>query len=88
MTDQTASQWLGRLNRGELTSAELTRAMLDRIERHDRAVHAFLRVDADAALAQAEAVDRRRRDGGRVGRLGGCPWPSRTSGVQIAPPSR
>ena len=45
---------------GDTTSVELTRASLDRIEAVDGAVHAFLHVDAEGALAQAERSDARR----------------------------
>lgn len=73
LIDQTASQLLDALNSGTATSAEITTAFLDRIEAHDEAVHAFLRVDRDAAMAQAEAVDAKRKAGESVGRLGGLP---------------
>jgi len=73
LTDQTATALLAKLNSGEVTSVELTRALLERIERHDHAVRAFLRVEPAAALARAEAIDQRRRAGEPVGRLGGLP---------------
>jgi len=73
LTDQTATALLAKLNSGEVTSLELTRALLERIERHDRAVKAFLRVAPAAALARAEAIDQRRQAGSRIGRLGGLP---------------
>ena len=46
---------------------------MDRIERHDGAVRAFLRVDPAAALAQAEEIDRRRKAGKPLGPLAGLP---------------
>ncbi len=61
------------LRRGEVTSVELTRTALEAIERLDPQVEAFLSVDRDGALEQAEAVDRKRRDGQSVGRLAGLP---------------
>ena len=73
LTDQTATALLDHLNSGEVTSVELTRAFLERTERHDPAVKAFLRVDASAALARAEEIDRRRTAGRPLGRLGGLP---------------
>jgi aspartyl-tRNA(Asn)/glutamyl-tRNA(Gln) amidotransferase subunit A len=51
------------------SSVELTRAVLQRIERHDPAVLAFNSVAADRALEQARAVD----DGRRGGVLAGVP---------------
>ncbi len=41
----------------EASAVELTRACLDRIARHDSAVGAFLRVDAEGALAAAASLD-------------------------------
>ncbi|MEN6457843.1 MAG: Asp-tRNA(Asn)/Glu-tRNA(Gln) amidotransferase subunit GatA [Thermoguttaceae bacterium] len=68
-----ASQLLRRLAAGEIRSLEITQACLDRIQRHDATVGAFLRVDASGALAQAEAIDRRRKAGQSLGRLAGLP---------------
>jgi aspartyl-tRNA(Asn)/glutamyl-tRNA(Gln) amidotransferase subunit A len=73
LTDQTCAALLARLNSGEVTSVELTQAFLKRIERHDPAVKAFLRIDASAALNRAEEIDRHRKAGRPLGRLGGLP---------------
>jgi aspartyl-tRNA(Asn)/glutamyl-tRNA(Gln) amidotransferase subunit A len=65
---------LGRkLASGELSSVEAVRASLARVDRFDGQVKAFLRVDREGALAQAEAADRRRKDGRRAGPLDGVP---------------
>ena len=48
---------------GATTSVALTQAHLDRIAAVDGAVHAFLHVDAEGALAQAAASDERRAAG-------------------------
>jgi aspartyl-tRNA(Asn)/glutamyl-tRNA(Gln) amidotransferase subunit A len=58
---------------GNITSVEATKACLDRIERVDGRVKAFLRVDAEGALATAADVDRRRSLGQPVGLLAGIP---------------
>jgi len=73
LVDLTAVELLARLSAGEVTSVELTRACLDQIARFDGQVKAFLRVNAEAALAQAEAVDRKRRAGQPLGKLAGLP---------------
>ncbi len=62
-----------RLARGEVTSVEVTTAHLDRIAAVDGAVHAFLHVDADGALATAAEVDRRRAAGEPLHVLAGVP---------------
>ena len=58
---------------GELTSAEVTKACLDRIDQVDTQVHAFLAVDAPRALAQAQAVDAKLASGQKLGPLAGVP---------------
>ncbi len=73
MTDLNATELVRQLTAGEVTSAALTKTFLDRIARYDGAVKAFLRVDADAALAQAEAIDYRRKAGKPLGPLAGLP---------------
>jgi len=49
----------GALRAGELSSEELTRACLNRIQALDGQVHAFLHVAEELALEQAQAADRR-----------------------------
>lgn len=46
------------LSRRDISSVELTRIMLERVARLDPAIHAFLVVTEELALAQAEAADR------------------------------
>nr|WP_227464385.1 Asp-tRNA(Asn)/Glu-tRNA(Gln) amidotransferase subunit GatA [Nocardioides lijunqiniae] len=58
---------------GETTSVEITQAHLDRIGQVDGAVHAFLHVDAEGALAQAAESDARRAAGSPAGALDGVP---------------
>lgn len=55
----TQSQTL--LRRGEISSRELVSACLERIAALDGTIHAFLHLDAEGALKQAEEADRRRR---------------------------
>ena len=59
-----------RLDRGDLTSLELVRAVLAAIERIDPHVRAYLSVDGDDALAQARAADGARKKGARSPLLG------------------
>src|SRR4051812_12084720 len=73
LTDSSAAELIDRLNRGETTSVEITRAYLDSIQANDKQIGAFLRVDADRALRQAAEVDRKRQSKLPVGLLAGLP---------------
>ncbi|WP_134765401.1 Asp-tRNA(Asn)/Glu-tRNA(Gln) amidotransferase subunit GatA [Nocardioides sp. 1609] len=58
---------------GTTTSVALTQAHLDRIAAVDGAVHAFLHVDAEGALAAAARSDERRAEGAVASPLDGVP---------------
>ncbi|MFC5179241.1 Asp-tRNA(Asn)/Glu-tRNA(Gln) amidotransferase subunit GatA [Nocardioides taihuensis] len=73
LTRRTAAELADALAAGETSSQEVTRAHLDRIGEVDGAVHAFLHVDAEGALAQAAAADRRRAAGKAASPLDGVP---------------
>ena len=70
---RTAAGLADALAAGETTSVELTQASLDRIAEVDSAVHAFLHVDAEGALAAARAADARRASGAAASALDGVP---------------
>ncbi len=72
-TRRTAAELADALAAGEVTSVELTQAHLDRIGAVDGAVHAFLHVDAEGALAAAAASDARRAAGSPASALDGVP---------------
>ncbi|MEZ6129481.1 MAG: Asp-tRNA(Asn)/Glu-tRNA(Gln) amidotransferase subunit GatA [Planctomycetaceae bacterium] len=61
------------LERGTMTSRELTENCLARIEEQNPTLNAFVSVNAEAALAQADAVDARRAAGQPIGLLQGLP---------------
>ena len=70
---QSAAVLAQAIAAGEVSAVEVTRAHLDRIAAVDDRVHAFLHVDADGAIAAAEAVDAQRRSGDALGPLAGVP---------------
>ena len=61
------------LDRGAVSSAELTEACLERIADRDGEVHAFLAVTAGLAREQARAADARRAAGTTLSPLDGIP---------------
>lgn len=63
MTPDTLSGWSRRLRAGEISSRELTQLYLQRIERLDPEINAFISVTPEVALAAAEAADQRRAQG-------------------------
>jgi aspartyl-tRNA(Asn)/glutamyl-tRNA(Gln) amidotransferase subunit A len=72
-TQSTAADLLDLMNDGTATAEEITRLYLDRAERLDARLHAFLLRDPDAALEQARSIDARRRRGEPLGPLAGVP---------------
>ena len=69
----TARAAADRIRTGAATSAEVTRAVLDRIDTIDPEVNAYISVDAEGALAAAERIDRRMAAGEEPGPLAGVP---------------
>ncbi|TWE07900.1 Asp-tRNA(Asn)/Glu-tRNA(Gln) amidotransferase subunit GatA [Rudaeicoccus suwonensis] len=72
-TRSTAAEIAAAIASGETTSVAVTQAHLDRIASVDSAVHAFLEVDAEGALAAARAVDDAFAAGQSLGPLAGVP---------------
>ena len=73
MIRNSASEMASKLASGEVTSVALTQAHLDQISAVDKDVHAFLHVDTEGALAQAAAVDAKRKSGEKLSPLAGVP---------------
>jgi aspartyl-tRNA(Asn)/glutamyl-tRNA(Gln) amidotransferase subunit A len=73
ITRSSAAELAHALASGELSSAEVVQAHLDRIADVDGDVHAYLHVDAEGALAQARDVDERRAAGEELHVLAGVP---------------
>ena len=68
----TAVSLLTRLVAGETSSEEVVRALLERYERAGD-LNVFVHLDPEGVLAQARALDARRKNGEMVGRLAGIP---------------
>jgi aspartyl-tRNA(Asn)/glutamyl-tRNA(Gln) amidotransferase subunit A len=70
LTELTLSQALEKLRQREFSAVELTRAYLDRINRLEPALHTFITLTPDRALADAEAADKALAQGDRRPLLG------------------
>lgn len=68
-----AAELAARYGRGELSPLDVTRAVLERIERCEPVLHATWALDAEAALAQARASETRWRRGEPLSMLDGVP---------------
>ena len=73
LTSLSAIEAAELIAQGELTSEAYVGACLERIADLDGDVRAFVHIDADAALAQAQALDDRQHEGGTLGPLHGVP---------------
>jgi aspartyl-tRNA(Asn)/glutamyl-tRNA(Gln) amidotransferase subunit A len=73
LLDRSMGDLAGALARREVSSEEVTRAALARIEATDRRIHAFLRVVPERALEAARASDARRARGEARSPLDGVP---------------
>jgi aspartyl-tRNA(Asn)/glutamyl-tRNA(Gln) amidotransferase subunit A len=73
MNRRSTRELVEQLNSGEVSATQLTQACLDRIATLNGELNAFVDVDTQGALRQANEIDRKRRLGERVGRLAGLP---------------
>jgi aspartyl-tRNA(Asn)/glutamyl-tRNA(Gln) amidotransferase subunit A len=73
LNKKTAHELATQLQAGETTSREITQETLDHIEAVDVEINAFISVDREGALLQADHIDRRRQEGEKLGPLAGIP---------------
>jgi aspartyl-tRNA(Asn)/glutamyl-tRNA(Gln) amidotransferase subunit A len=69
----TAAEMASALSAKEISSVELTKQHLERIAAVDGKIHAFLHIDNEGALAQADAIDKKRASGEKLSPLAGVP---------------
>ena len=69
----TAHEIGAQFRSGEVSSVEVTRAVLDSIARCEPTINAFISIDDEGALAQAAAVDAKLARGDELGPLAGIP---------------
>ncbi len=73
MNRPSTRELIQQLTTGSITARQLTQQSLDRIAALNGELNAFILVDAEGALLQADDIDCRRKAGERVGRLAGLP---------------
>lgn len=73
LTDLTVHELSEKLQEKEISSVELTKVYLNRIEKIDDKVKAFMTVIKDKAIKQAEAVDEKRIKGEALSPIAGIP---------------
>ncbi len=71
--EKTAHELKALLESKQVSSEEVTKSYLDRIEQVDGKVGAFLKVCSDTALEKAREIDTKRAKGEAVGSLAGIP---------------
>jgi len=69
----TVNALAAAVRNAEISARELTQAALDRIAEQNPVLNAFVAVDAEGALAQADELDQRRAAGDVLGPLAGVP---------------
>ncbi|GAB4140617.1 MAG: Asp-tRNA(Asn)/Glu-tRNA(Gln) amidotransferase subunit GatA [Planctomycetaceae bacterium] len=72
VTESSVGELISLLESGETSSVDVAQAYLDVIDARDSQVRAFLHVDHDAVIRQAEQIDEKRKTG-NVGPLAGIP---------------
>ena len=71
--DLTIAEARELIDQRKVSPVELTRTMLERIERLDLQLNSFITVTAERALAEAELAETRLREGATIGPLHGIP---------------
>ena len=69
----SAVDLVAAIRQGDVSAVRVAEAFLDRITSVDGAIHAFLHVDREAAIARAADIDARRKAGKPLGALAGLP---------------
>ncbi|MEZ6139569.1 MAG: Asp-tRNA(Asn)/Glu-tRNA(Gln) amidotransferase subunit GatA [Zavarzinella sp.] len=73
LIETTATELLKLQASGAASSLDITKAFLAHIDQHETRIQAFMHVDRDGAVAQAEAIDAKRKQGKQLGKLAGVP---------------
>ncbi len=69
----TVAELSNKLENGEITSYELTKAYFDRIKEQDKNINAYVTILEEQALAKAKEIDDARKAGKQVSKYAGIP---------------
>ncbi len=73
LLERSAADLVAAVRQGDISAVQCAEAFLQRIEKTDGAINAFLKVDREGALARAADIDARRKAGKPLGPLAGLP---------------
>jgi aspartyl-tRNA(Asn)/glutamyl-tRNA(Gln) amidotransferase subunit A len=73
MIERSACELIAQLRTGEILVEDLARAFTQNVRQRDGRLKSFLSLDEGTVLAQAHAVDQKRKRGEPLGRLAGLP---------------
>ena len=92
LNELTIKEASEKLEKGEITSLQLTESCLARIKEVEPKVDAFLTISEELALSQAKASDERRKEGKALSKIDGVPFAVKdlfcTKGVRSTAASR
>ena len=71
--EYTVHELIEKLEKGEVTSVEITKSYFDRIKEIDPKVKAYVSLMEEEAMAKAKEVDEKRANGEKVSALAGIP---------------
>src|SRR3970040_103653 len=72
MKMQSAWEIAEGVRKGSISAVEIVEEFLERIERHDKEIRAFITVSKDSAIQQAKEIEKKRREK-KLRRLAGVP---------------
>ena len=73
ITRLTVHELMEKLEKNELTSEEITKAYIDRINEKEKDVKAFVTTTCDEALEKAKEIDNKKKSGEKMNSFAGIP---------------
>jgi len=70
----TVKEALDLLNKRDISAVDLVSSCLKRIDSMEPSINAFITIIHDEALEKAEEIDKKRKDGKKLGKLAGIPY--------------